>query len=464
MLRSCKKIIKVLFIIVLVYPVVYFALVFKDSQLTGERAPYIQMLTSESVVIQWLTEDTQLGEVRFGKDRGDLATIAIEKAPTKNHSVKLSNLEPATRYYYQTGRIGSLNPFDPEKQWFYTHPVEVVPTRVWVMGDPGTPGETLNKVRDAALVWMNENPLRKEHVDQQIGTQANYDEKEPLINVWIALGDIAYSSGTNAQYQAALFDPFEEITANTVLWPVYGNHDDRRWTYFKIFTLPENAEAGGIPSHTENYYSFDYSNAHFVMLDSQASDRSATGKMATWLKHDLAKNTKPWLIAAFHHPPYTKGSHDSDDTSDSNGRMQDMRKNIVPILEQAGVDLVLSGHSHVYERSYLMDCAYAESADFSPVNIVSTGVDNKNQRYIKARHKKEHQGAVYVVIGSSSKMMEGPLGHPAHHTGLLEEGSVVIDINNQKLIARFINHKGQVRDELSITKEDEFVSDYLGCS
>ena len=464
MLSGYKTLIKVLFIIVLVYPIGNFVLVFKESQLTGVRAPYIQMLTSESVVIHWLTEDIQLGVVRFGKNSGHLATIELEISPTKNHSVKLPNLEPATRYYYQTGKIGGFNAFDPEKHWFNTHPEAVVPTRVWVIGDSGKVGETLNQVRDAALMWMKENPLLTEQLHEQSDAQFNNGDSKPQINIWIALGDIAYRSGSNDQFQSALFDPFEDIIANTVLWPVYGNHDDRRWTYFRIFTLPENAEAGGVASHTENYYSIDYSNTHFVMLDSQASDRSATGKMANWLKSDLAQNAKPWLIAAFHHPPYTKGSHDSDDTSDSDGRMQDMRKNIVPILEQAGVDLVLSGHSHMYERSYLMDCAYDESTAFLPVNIVSTGVNNKHQDYIKSQHKQEHQGAVYVVAGSASKVDKGPLDHPAHHMGLLEAGSMVIDINNHKLIARFINNKGQVKDEFSITKDDQYVSGYRGCN
>ena len=460
MLGSYKKIIIASFLIFLVYPVGYFALVFKDSQLTGTRAPYIQLLTPESVVIHWLTEENQLGVVRFGEDSRHLATIELESSATTNHIVKLPNLESGKRYYYQTGKTGSFNVFDPKMHWFFTHPEQAVPTRVWVMGDSGMVGETLNQVRDAALAWMKENPLHTKLSD----TQVNYDDNFPLINVWIALGDIAYSSGTNDQFQSALFDPFEDIAANTVLWPVYGNHDDRRWTYFKIFTLPENAEAGGVPSHTENYYSIDYSNAHFVILDSQANDRSTTGKMANWLKRDLAQNTKPWLIAAFHHPPYSKGSHDSDDTSDSDGKMRDMRKNIVPILEQAGVDLVLSGHSHLYERSYLMDCAYDESSTFSPANIVSTGVRNKHRQYIKPRHKKEHQGAVYVVAGSASKVNGGSLDHPAHHKGLVEAGSMVIDIDNHKLIARFINQKGQVRDEFSISKENEYVSDYQGCN
>lgn len=68
------------------------------------------------------------------------------------------------------------------------------------------------------------------------------------------------------------------------MWPTYGNHDARRWVFFDIFTFPTKAESGGIASSSEHYYSFDYANIHFVMLDTQDSDRDIDGKMLTWLK------------------------------------------------------------------------------------------------------------------------------------------------------------------------------------
>ena len=186
--------------------------------------------------------------------------------------------------------------------------------------------------------------------------------------------------------------------------------------------------------------------------------------MARWLERDLAENDKPWVIAAFHHPPYTKGSHDSDEEYDSRGRMHDMRENFLPILEQAGVDLVLSGHSHMYERSHLIDCAYGSSDEFGEDNIVSNGIEGKQKQYKKPLPPKSHQGTVYTIVGSSSKVDHGPIDHPSHHIGLLEAGSMVIDVVDNKLTARFINNEGQVRDEFSITKDAEYSSEYKGCS
>lgn len=465
-----KKLVQVLIVIVLAYAVARFGVVFNDSRLTGARAPYIQSLTQDSVVIRWMTKDNQLGVVHYGEDNELLTSVELEPAPTKNHSVVISGLKPATRYFYQVDELGGPKDLDAEKMWFYTHPEKVVPTRIWAIGDSGNTGEILNQVRDSALNWMKSNPLIDAQSSFQSGgaSKINSNDNEPcqscpLVNVWISLGDIAYRSGTNEQYQSALFDTFAEFTSNTALWPVYGNHDERRWTYFRIFDLPEKGEAGGLASGTEKYYTLDYSNVHFIMLDSQSTDLSVTGEMASWLRKDLEQNKKPWIIAAFHHPPYTKGTHDSDDAGDSNGRMREIRKNILPILEKAGVDLVLSGHSHMYERSYLIDCAYSDSATFTSANIVSKGVNNKHQQYIKPWYKKAHQGTVYVVAGSSSKVDQGPLDHPAHAVGFLEAGSVVVDVVNNKLTARFINNKGQVRDEFSITKQVEYDSEYPGC-
>ena len=84
-------------------------------------------------------------------------------------------------------------------------------------------------------------------------------------------------------------------------------------------------------SGTEAYYSFDYANVHFVCLESFETNRSATGPMLTWLQNDLASTAQPWVIAFFHHPPYSKGSHDSD----TDIELKEMRQNALPILEDA---------------------------------------------------------------------------------------------------------------------------------
>src|SRR5690606_34030298 len=101
--------------------------------------------------------------------------------------------------------------------------------------------------------------------------------------------------------------------------------------YYDIFHLPKNAEAGGYASGTEKYYSWNLGNIHFISLDSYDEGRNTSDPMAQWLVQDLANNTLPWIIAYWHHPPYTKGSHNSDDWL-LDDELIDMRENILPIL------------------------------------------------------------------------------------------------------------------------------------
>ena len=425
--------------------------VYIDSELDGERAPYIQMTTPGSAVIRWQTLTPSLGTVGIGEQhyhqKQQLTANFTEAAPTRLHSVTVDQLKPDTLYYYQISDDQGRHAGGSVNDWFRTAPVTARPTRIWVIGDSGDPGPVLDQVRDAALQWTRQH--------SRVGL--------PDFDVWLSLGDLAYRSGSDKQFQKSLFDAFPDQMRNTALWPTYGNHDARRRTYFRLFSLPEHGEAGGEPSGTENYYSFNFGAVHFVMLDSEASSNAPGSDMVNWLQRDLEKNTSPWLIAVFHHPPYSKGTHDSDVNRGSSAPMVEMRENIVPLLEAAGVDLVLSGHSHMYERSYLLDCHYGNSKIFTAQRIVSDGVNHQNAEYLKPLQKTPHAGAVYVVAGSASKVDGGPINHPAMPVSMLEAGSLMIDIDGDELIARFINNKSEVKDMFSIRKQAGYRSGYAGC-
>ncbi len=95
---------------------------------------------------------------------------------------------------------------------------------------------------------------------------------------------------------------YPELLRQTLLWPTLGNHDGHTASsdtqtgpYYDIFTLPTNAEAGGVASGTEAYYPFDYANIHFVCLNSHDINRSPNGAMMTWLQNDLAATDKQWV-------------------------------------------------------------------------------------------------------------------------------------------------------------------------
>jgi len=446
-----KRSLLLILALIVFYAVARYIDVYTGSMITGARAPYLQMATDHSIVVRWQTAAGTTGLVRYGLGPSHLDNAAGEIQPETLHSLELDGLKADTRYYYKVSDSGA-GPGNPDydsaaPSWFRTLPLagSPRPTRIWAIGDSGDPGPVANAVRDAATGWMAAHP------------RTGY----PDFDVWLGLGDLAYTSGTDQQYQASLFDTYGALLKDHAFWPVYGNHDDRRWTYFTLFTLPEHAEAGGVASGSEHYYSFDYGQVHIIVLDSQDSSRAADGDMAQWLQQDLAASKSRWLIAAFHHPPYSKGTHDSDKTSDSGGRMTDMRENILPILEAGGVDLVLSGHSHMYERSYLLDCHYGTSDSFSRDNIVSDGVAHHNAEYLKPDTRQADAGTVYVVAGSSSKVDKGPINHPATPVSMLEAGSLVIDIDGDLMTTRFIDNKGEVRDQFSIRKPAGYNTDHV---
>ena len=409
-----------------------------DGFYTGVREPYLQMMSPDSVTLRWQSEIPYEGVVQYGLNSEKLTQINKEIAAGEEHEVRLTGLMPATKYYYSVGDERNSQ-FKGKDFWFKTAPVtkenDNAPVRFWVTGDQGYPSVIQNQVRDSMLGWVKQNPRSSKNL-------------APL-DFWITTGDNAYRSGSNEQFQAGFFEPYKSILRNTPVWPVYGNHDARRWVFFDIFSFPEKAEVGGVASATEHYYSFDYANIHFVMLDTQESSLDVNSKMLSWLKKDLKETTQQWLIAFFHHPPYTKGTHDSDDKWDSDGRLIEVRENILPLLESAGVDLVFSGHSHMYERSDLINCHYGDSSTFNKKMIRA----RSNHSYKKQSDRiSGNSGTIYTVIGSSSKVDVGDLNHPAMPHSFQEAGSMLFDVNKNYLKAYFVNKDGKTKDQFEIVK------------
>jgi len=270
--------------------------------------------------------------------------------------------------------------------------------------------------------------------------------------MWVLLGDNAYKSGTQKQYNKALFKPYKKMIKKFVPWAVIGNHDARRWAFYDIFDFPTKGESGGIASGSESFYSIDNGNLHLVMLDSETVDRGADGEMARWLKKDLQANTKPWIIVAFHTPPYTDGGHHSDNDYDSRGRMKDMRENFVPIFDHYGVDLVLGGHSHDYERSKLIVGHTGKSESFDAKKHI---VQNSDNSYIKPLKRVANSGTIYQVCGSSSKLDKAELNHPALPFSMQVMGSLIIDITPTTLTSKFLTIDGEIADQFTIRKTGE---------
>ncbi len=412
------------------------------------RGPYLQSATPTSLVVRWRTDIAEASLVRYGLAKDKLAENAKAEGIVTEHIVQLSGLKPGTKYFYTVGaaieKTASGEDAPPRNPIIaFTTPPEVgpaAPTRVWVLGDPGTKNATQAAVRDQYYKFTGSR-----------GT-----------DLWLLLGDNAYPDGTDADYQKAIFEMYPETLRTVPLWSTLGNHDGhsansitQSGVYYDVFTLPTRGQAGGVPSGTEAYYSFDYANTHFVCLDSHDTDRSPDGAMAQWLKADLAATKREWIVAFFHHPTYTKGTHDSD----KEARSIEMRQAFLPILEAGGVDLVLTGHSHVYERSFLIDGHYGAAATFDAAANVKqkgNGRADGDGVYHKPRGRVAHVGEVSVVAGSAghASAKPVPLNHPAMVVSLNEAGSAVVDIDGLKLNLTFINEQGEKRDWFTIVKDD----------
>lgn len=202
---------------------------------------------------------------------------------------------------YLTKRVGAppaatrAAPFDPASP-----PV----LRLAVAGDVGT-GATAERDTAAAVATA--------------GADRRFDGL-------VLLGDNVYPRGDPARLGATVFGPFAPVLdGGAGLLPVLGNHD-------------VEAQVGplGMPGR---WYARSLGPVLFIGLDSNRPDDA--GQRA-WLEQTLAGASEPWKIVALHHPPYSAGWH---------GSSADVRDAFAPLFERYGVQLVLAGHDHDYQRS-----------------------------------------------------------------------------------------------------------------
>jgi len=147
-----------------------------------------------------------------------------------------------------------------------------------------------------------------------------------------------------------LFNNIGQPFRNTTIAPIAGNHENKSSSFVDHFNL---TPATGSDTTTGVYYSYDYSNAHFIMLNNNenTSVNDLSQAQIDWMKADVAKaraNGSKWIIVNMHKGPYSTSNHATD--SDINGPAGS-RNTVAPVMAKLGIDLVLQGHDHVYARS-----------------------------------------------------------------------------------------------------------------
>lgn len=426
------------------------ALLSITAQNSVTRGVYLQLATPTSMQLAWRTRLACMPVVWLGANPDSLQVAWFGWQLDTMHRAQLNNLQPNTRYYYAIGIWGTMLQGGDSSYYFITPPPlggsEKI--RIWATGDCGTAQAT------------------------QANTLRSYQQfrGSDYTHLWLLLGDNAYMSGADNEYQTNFFESYMNgnIMRQTAICPAPGNHDyyaavstdDRQTAYFKNFSMPTRGELGGEPSNTESYYSYNYGNVHFVSMDSYGTENmqkmyDTTSAQIQWLRRDLAANRQLWTILYWHHPPYTKGSHNSDTEQD----LVAIRQKVLPVLERYGVDLVLCGHSHNYERSYFLRNYYANEADFDinthTVNTSSGRYDSATNACPYIKNTPTSEGIVYVVAGSAGWATTTSAGYPhdaMYYSQSAYGGSLAIDIEGNRLDAQWISESGVVEDQFTMMK------------
>ncbi|MFN8626002.1 MAG: metallophosphoesterase family protein [Candidatus Binatia bacterium] len=299
--------------------------------------PYLQNAQKTGITIMWETSQPATSKVRYGLERltpmGDTFMVEVNytenagtDTPTKLHAVSLNGLEPHIVYHYRiVSRLPSGEETTSEDAVFRVAPDASTPFSFVVYGDSRHPATS-----DGA--WDTHAKV----------AQAIHAARPDLV---LHTGDLTLDGRQHKRWLTEFFAPAKSLFSDTPLYATMGNHEANAHWFYDFFSLPP----------PENYYSFDYGNTHFIVLDSYANvkgvaDFGVIGKDSAeyrWLVNDLKSSKAKWKIVTLHHPIY-----DSSFQSDP-GSLQ-LRQLLSPLFEQYGVDLVFNGHDHLYERSYPM--------------------------------------------------------------------------------------------------------------
>ncbi|MBX3250955.1 MAG: fibronectin type III domain-containing protein [Myxococcales bacterium] len=253
-----------------------------------------------------------------------LVASAFDPTGTRLHEVHVCALEPSTTYYYKVGGPG---------RWSEVYDYATAPalgtTEAWSFA---ITGDARNN-RDNA--WpLSQRRIMNRGVDLQIFS-----------------GDAVFLGALQRDWElffGARADDFEvtELLARVAFMPTNGNHEGLAVNYLAQFALPQEVSPGE-RGQGEEWYSFDFGNAHFVVLNDTVLDQDViAGAQGTWLREDLAavdRERTPWIFAMHHRPFYTCESNHRPDLG--------LRAAWQPIFDEHEVDVVFNGHNHVYERS-----------------------------------------------------------------------------------------------------------------
>ncbi len=343
------------------------------------RGPYLQLLATDGVTIVWQTDVAAACGLEIGPVGGS-RTVLTGVAGTEC-TMDVDGLTAGTAYTYRPLADGVGLRGDST----FTTDEPTLPFTFLVFGDSGSGNAKQADVRDA---------LRATRADFILHT-----------------GDVVYEDGAAADYDPKLFMPYRDLLRRLVLWPCLGSHDVRTddgdpWR--AAFHTPANNALGA-----EDYYSFDFGNAHLVVLDS-TGDLSPGSAQHAFLDADLAASTGTWNFVAFHHSIYS-----------SRRSFPDLKAALVPVFDRHGVDMVFMGHDHFYERTL----ALAGDA------VVAPGT-----------------GTVYVTTGGGGKSLRAIRSSGTTAYAEVAFHFTRVTVGGEWLLAQMVREDGAIRDALVLEK------------
>ena len=184
-------------------------------------------------------------------------------------------------------------------------PVMENTVRFLVIGDAGTGDREQNEVAAQIVRWYKEFPF----------------------TFALMLGDNIYGKERPQDFARKFERPYKRLLdAGVKFHAALGNHDDPNQRYYKPFNLDG-----------KRYRTFKEGNVRFFILDSNYLDP----EQVQWLEKELDDSGSEWKIVYFHHPLYTTARR---------GPEVELRAILEPLFVKHGVDVVFTGHEHIYER------------------------------------------------------------------------------------------------------------------
>ncbi len=202
------------------------------------------------------------------------------------------------------------------------------------------------------------------------------DERVNGYDFILNAGDMCDNGKNFGQWGMAL-NTYQDLTINTSVFFTSGNHENNTGAMARYFNYTENKD-GNVQAISGEYYSFDYANAHFTVLDTNDATSDGLGaEQLAWLKNDLANTNAKWKFVLMHKSLYSAGSHAFD------GEVIAMRTQLTKLFAENGVNVVFGGHDHTYTETYLVD----------KDGKVVDKTDGKGVRYTG-------DGVMYITLGT----------------------------------------------------------------